>query len=376
MISRALLATSLLTGLLLGAIASADEASVTVTWDLAGAPRTTSGQVVLEDSQGGMLLLERSGELRTIPASQLKSRAPAAADASGPFDAEELGAALRREFGGRFDVIRTKHYVVCTDSGKRFAEWTGKLFERLFDGFHAAWKDTGLELREPVFPMPVLIFAKEQDYRDYAQRDVGPIAVDLGYYSSLTNRVALRDLTPAKAGERSGDLSGLVDAANVSTIVHEAAHQIAFNTGFHVRLADNPMWLTEGLAMYFESPDLRNNSGWKTTGQVNRARLQRYRDYSRNRRQPGSLKSLLVGNEQFTRAETAADAYAEAWLLTHYLIRQRRDDYVAYVRRLQAKTPLDIGTAESRLSEFCEVFGDDIGRLERELSAYAGRLPR
>ncbi len=371
---RALIAIFLSAGLLVGTLASAAEEAVSVTWEVTGTPRTATGLVVLEDSQGGILLLERTGEFRTIPASQLKSRT--SADEFHPASADELSESLRREFGDRFTVVRTKHYVLCTDAGARFGEWTGKLFERLFEGFQTAWKGSGLELREPTFPMPVLIFSREQDYRDYAKRDVGSIAVDLGYYSSQTNRIALRDLTPAKGREKSGDLSGLVDAANVSTIVHEAAHQIAFNTGFHVRLADNPMWLTEGLAMYFESPDLKNATGWKTTGQVNRARLLRYRDYSRNRRRPGSLETLLAGNERFSQAETAADAYAEAWLLTHYLIRQRRDDYVAYVRALQAKTPLDIGTAGSRLAAFREVFGDDIGRLEKELSAYAGRLPR
>jgi hypothetical protein len=373
-LSRVFIATSLLAGLLFGTFAAADEAAVTVTWEAAGASRTAIGHVLLEDSQGGILLLERTGELRTIPATQLKSRAAAAE--FRPFDADELSESLRREFGDRFSIIRTKHYVICTDAGARFGEWTGKLFERLFDGFQTAWKDSGLELREPLFPMPVLIFAREQDYRDYAQRDIGPIAVDLGYYSSQTNRIALRDLTPAKDREKPGDLSGLVDAANVTTIVHEATHQIAFNTGFHVRLADNPMWLTEGLAMYFESPDLKNASGWKTTGQINRGRLQQYRDYSRNRRQPGSIETLVTGNERLSRPETAADAYAESWLLTHFLIRQRREQYVSYIQKLQTKGPLDFGTPESRLAEFREAFGDDLGRLEKQFSSYAARMPR
>jgi len=37
----------------------------------------------------------------------------------------------------------------------------------------------------------------------------------------------------------------------VSTIVHEATHQIAFNCGLHTRLSDCPVWFSEGIAMYF-----------------------------------------------------------------------------------------------------------------------------
>jgi len=340
-----------------------------------GAERTMFGEAVLEDPQGGVLLLDRGGRYWSVPGTQARKR-QAAGEPFRALTAEALSGELRQEFGAGFTVIETPHYVICTDAGSRFGEWTGKLFERLFTGFYAAWKDQGIELAEPAFPLPVVIFANDQAYRDYARGDVGAIPVDLGYYSSLTNRIALRDLTPASAKGKRGadDLSALVNAANVTTIVHEAAHQIAFNSGFHVRLADNPMWLTEGLAMYFESPDLKNATGWKTTGQINRARLQQFRDYSRNRRKPGSLETLLSGNERFSQA--AADAYAEAWLLTHFLIRQHREEYAAYVRALQKQTPLDIGPPAKRLAAFQAAFGDDLGRLEKAFLGYASRLPR
>lgn len=352
---------------------------ITLTWEaMAGEPeRTVLGEAVLSDQQGGVLLLDRGGRYWSVPGSQVRKR-EAAAETFQPLKAKELSAELQREFGDKFAVIETPHYVICTDAGERFGTWTGKLFERLLTGFYAAWKDEGLELTEPAFPLPVVIFAEEAAYREYARRDVGAIAVDLGYYSSQTNRIALRDLTPPGAkGKRGGeDLSTLVNAANVTTIVHEAAHQIAFNSGFHVRLADNPMWLTEGLAMYFESPDLKNAAGWKTTGQINRARLQQFRDYSRNRRKAGSLETLLADNARFTKADTAGDAYAEAWLLTHFLIRQHGDEYAAYIRSLQTQTPLDIGPPEKRLAAFRAAFGDDLGRLEKAFLGYAARLPR
>ena len=39
----------------------------------------------------------------------------------------------------------------------------------------------------------------------------------------------------------------------VATVVHEATHQMAFNCGLHTRYADIPVWVSEGIAMYFET---------------------------------------------------------------------------------------------------------------------------
>ena len=60
------------------------------------------------------------------------------------------------------------------------------------------------------------------------------------------------------------DSSGAFLPGVTVTVIHEATHQIAFNCGLHTRYADNPLWLTEGMALYFETPDLRSRSGWRT----------------------------------------------------------------------------------------------------------------
>jgi hypothetical protein len=348
---------------------------VTVRSETAGVPATVSGAVILEDPQGGVLLLDRGGRYWSLPAEQIREKT-AAGEAFGPLTGEKLGEELRRELGSSFEVVRTEHYVLCTDAGRKFAEWTGRLLERLYVGFEEEWTKAGVELVEAPFPLPVLLFAREADYREYARRDVGSVPVDMGYYSSLTNRVALRDLTPASNRNPDSDLSKIVSPANVTTLVHEATHQLAFNRGLHVRLADNPMWLTEGVAMYFESPDLRNSAGWKTTGNVNRTRIQRFRDYARNRRQPDSLETLVRSNGRFAKPDTAADAYAEGWLLVHFLRHKHPEEYVAFLKTLAAKRPLDIGTDEDRLAAFRAAFGEDLSKLDKELQAYASRLAR
>ena len=72
-------------------------------------------------------------------------------------------------------------------------------------------------------------------------------------------------------------------AKTVATIVHEATHQIAFICGLHRRYADIPLWVSEGVAVYFETPDLGSSKGWSTIGAVNRARLLTFRAYSQRR---------------------------------------------------------------------------------------------
>src|SRR5213076_2929676 len=99
-------------------------------------------------------------------------------------------------------------------------------------------------------------------------------------YSIQSNRIVLYDLTagpdsrPAKTLD---DITRKIGQSpfNVATVVHEATHQIAFNSGLHTRQADNPLWLTEGMAMYFETPDLSSKSGWKTVGVLNDLRLRK-----------------------------------------------------------------------------------------------------
>ncbi len=144
--------------------------------------------MVLEDPQGECCS-STGGRYWSLPADQIREKT-AASEMFSPLAGETLGEELRRELGSSFEIVRTEHYVLCTDARRKFAEWTGRLLERLYVGFDEEWTKAGLELAEPSFPLPVILFAREADYREYARRDVGPVPVDTGYYSSLTNRVA------------------------------------------------------------------------------------------------------------------------------------------------------------------------------------------
>ncbi|MCA9026408.1 MAG: DUF1570 domain-containing protein [Planctomycetaceae bacterium] len=159
----------------------------------------------------------------------------------------------------------------------------------------------------------------------------------------------------------------------VSTIAHEATHQIAFNSGMHTRYADNPIWLTEGMAMFFELPDLHSRSGWRTMGRVNPSRMLRFRDSLTTERMLDSLSSLTADDARFQNPENIEAAYAEAWLFTHFLIHSHRREYMAYLRICSEHTPLNWKTREERLREFEEAFGHSPMNFESQLRQYAAK---
>lgn len=344
-----------------------------------GPEQIVLGRVLVEAQDGGLLVIGRDGKLWTVDVEQFAGRR-ATDDAFSPLPPDQLGKQLREELGFGFEVTSTKHYVVCSNAGKTYSTWCASLFERLFSAFQNYWKQRGLTLREPEFPLIAIVFSNEREFAAFAQRDAGPDAVSSkGYFSIATNRMVIYDLVVNARGSAAMSAAEFqqrltTQAFNIATVVHEATHQIAFNSGMHTRYADNPLWLAEGMAMFFETPDLSSKSGWKTVGTVNDLRLRQFRDYAAKRRPADSLTTLLQSDARFTDANTAADAYAEAWALNYFLIKTRSADYVRYLERLAAKPRLTWDTPEKRLAEFEESFNVKLGELEVEWLKYLKRM--
>jgi len=159
----------------------------------------------------------------------------------------------------------------------------------------------------------------------------------------------------------------------VATIIHEATHQIAFNSGLHARYADISLWVSEGLAVFFETPDLRSSQGWRNIGGVQLSRLAQFRQYRKDRPED-SLRTLLADDGRFRQTSTALDAYAEAWALHHFLITTRLKDYVRYQQQLSARPLLIYDTPEERLAAFRQAFGEDLAALDAEFLRYVSGL--
>ena len=349
-----------------------------------GRVQQVEGRVLVRAQDGGLLLEARSGRLWTITPEQLKDETETD-QAFAPLKPEELAAVLKQEIAeagipSDIAVHETEHYVICSAAGPAYAQWCGTLLERLYKAFHTFWKGRDFELTEPQFPLPVVIAADQKQFAALARYDRTPASANgQGYYLITANRITLYDLTSAPDRRPAANVAEVARRArqvpaSVATVIHEATHQIAFNTGMHTRYADNPVWLTEGIAMYFETPDLKSSRGWRTIGRVNPARLRMYRDFATKRRQIDSLITLLGSNERFGNAETAGDAYAEAWALTCFLMRSRGRHLTGYLKAISQKPPLRFESAADRMKEFQAGFGDDLHALDRQLQSFVRRL--
>ena len=231
--------------------------------------------------------------------------------------------------------------------------------------------------RRTARPLPVLIFGDEASYAAYARRDLGgPPGSIIGYYSIASNRVMMYDLTGMQALRSEADQRGSrhditallsLPAAEplLATIVHEATHQISFNCGLQTRFVDNPLWLSEGMAVYFETPDLSSSRGWRGIGNVNYARWDRFRENeARGRNAP--LARLIADDQLLRDPETAVDGYAQAWAWNYFLIRWRPDQYAAYLQDIAARPVLTAASPAERLAQFREHFGDDLDALQAD----------
>ena len=139
-----------------------------------------------------------------------------------------------------------------------------------------------------------------------------------------------------------------------------------------VRFADTPLWLNEGLAMYFETPDLKQAAGWKGIGKLNPLRYRRFIS-SIAGRGSNALADLVSSSERFQSADTLLDAYAESWALNYFLINEHPEQYVAYMKHLSQKEALIEDTPEKRLSEFKKFFGEELDLLDREFVHFMRR---
>jgi len=306
-----------------------------------------------------MLLLGRDGQLREFDPRDAKDGAKTADHFAG-YTAEEMRAALTGEFGKRFEVTTTPHYVVVHPQGER-DQWAGR-FEELYNRFGHYFRVRGFELEDPPYPLVAVVFRDRGEYMQYAAASGTPMHPNtLGHYDPATNRVYLYDVTTT---DRGADWS-----ENADTIIHEATHQTAYNTGVHRRFAAAPRWLVEGLATMFEAPGVWSARYDHTqSDRVNRGRLADYQEYVAKRRQPGSLAAMLTSDDSFRTDPEGM--YAEAWALSFYLSETQPRLYAEYLQRTADRPLFSDYPASERLSDFQAVFGSDLKMFEAKFLRY------
>jgi hypothetical protein len=236
-----------------------------------------------------------------------------------------------------------------------------------------------MKLDEPETPLVAIVFDSQENFARHAEAGGIAVGAMIGYYNMETNRVNMYDLTGVESGasdRRLGSaarinqiLSQPAAEPNVATIVHEATHQLAYNSGLQERYADNPFWVSEGLAVYFETPDLKSSKGWRGIGAINQRQMAQFQKYL-ERRPDDSLIALLTDDTLFRDRGQRYDKYAEAWALNYYLLRTQKRQYVEYLQKLSQKSPLIEDGAEARMTEFKAVFGSNLRQFDEDFVKY------
>jgi hypothetical protein len=287
---------------------------------------------------------------------------------------------------------RTRHFLAIANAEEGFVRSQLEQCELMHDQFLAHFRGKGFKLKTPPSRLMVAVFETPEGLEAYMG---GPLPVQVtGVYHPASNRLVMYDfgrnrgLEARKGMDREmalraqsdlerqwilgqmNRLSGELRAdANLSTVMHETAHLMAFNTGLLDREGDLSLWLVEGMATYCESTD---RGYWKGIGEPNPERLAGLRAA-----RDGKLKLLplrsLVENDQWLRGpdgyKNAAVGYAQSWALFRMLMEEEPRSLRRYCELIHGRR-----TPEHRLADFGQAFGSDLAKLDKRHRDYIARL--
>jgi hypothetical protein len=306
-----------------------------------------------------VLLLGEDGQIRLLTVEGITEEEPLHRPFR-PLTATQLLLGLREELGSGMAWLRTSHQLVGSSGEPEVVRSLAELLSRHYLYYRDFMSRRGLPYVEPRFPLVVVILDDREEFASYARREGKEKASEdfMGYYSLETNRVVVL-LSKAR---------GRGEWTNVTTLLHEATHQLCYNTGLFQRYAHLPKWLVEGLAMYFEAPEVSEGQEltWERAGAPNAVRWERFQRF-RQRRSVDSIRELVLSDDRFRSPTEMLDAYAESWALTHFLAQKRPVQFQRYLQILSRRQPLQEYRPLERLEDFRRAFGDDFALLDRQL---------
>jgi hypothetical protein len=321
---------------------------------------TLEGTPLSWDSQK-IFFLARDGQLVEFPHAQAKDYGVAGSFKS--ISQAEIRGQLLAEYGQGYEVSGVGHYLVVHPTGQK-DQWAPR-FEALYRSFVQYFAARGWQLTEPKFPLVAVVYPRQVDFqRQAAKEGVPPNSGFLGYYSPTTNRILLYDVTAGR--------SGYDWTVNAETIIHEAAHQMAFNTGVHSRFAGTPRWVVEGLGTMFEARGVWQSGTFQTQpDRINRGMLNAYRKHLA--RNPGRPSSFLFPSDQAYQVVPQV-AYPEGWAWSFFLCETEPKKYFTYVAKTAARPPFSRYRSQERMKDFTDVFGTDLKMLDARMQRFIAGL--
>jgi hypothetical protein len=275
------------------------------------------------------------------------------------YSSSEMKSQLQREFGKQFDVSATRHYLVVHPKGER-DQWANR-FEELYKRFEHYFRVRGFKLEEPRYPLVAVVFHNKAEYLQHAEASGTPVRPDwLGHFAHQSNRIFLYDSVDSDSGDWS---------RNADTIIHEATHQTAYNTGIHVRYSGTPKWVAEGLATMFEARGVWNaRYDSDKADRINRGRLDDFKNYLLPKWQAGTVMNIVSSDRMFDTDQSGA--YALAWALSYYLSETRPRLYAEYLAKTAERQMLSDYSAAERVADFQDVFGKEPKMFETKFLRY------
>ncbi|MEZ6089525.1 MAG: hypothetical protein R3C05_16150 [Pirellulaceae bacterium] len=110
-----------------------------------------SGKPLVEAQDGGLLLKANDGQIWTIQPDEIHDRKQDDAPVQ-VLSPQEAVADLVERLGADFKVHQTAHYIVVSNADDAFVEYCSSLFEKLYKGFYAFWKNNRWDLPQPEYP--------------------------------------------------------------------------------------------------------------------------------------------------------------------------------------------------------------------------------
>ena len=218
---------------------------------------------------------------------------------------DEFVRKLLDEFGPDARFGMTPRFVVIYDTTDAYALWCATLMENVASTYEAFVSRVRLVEDGLSDPMVVFIFAEKEKYEEFLKKTAGSeFANDaqfpVGFYEHASNRCVFFDLTGEEQNRADKEEKRTLEQVasdvlkqpngdqNLSTIIHEGTHLVAFNYGLFSRQGENPSWAVEGLSMLFEAPSGEpKDGGWKVVDEkakkivfpINKRRLMEFQQY-------------------------------------------------------------------------------------------------
>jgi hypothetical protein len=318
----------------------------------------------LTNTASGVELLGRDGRLWSIAPSEARSLKQTGSSFQS-YPVSVLKGRLQAELGKGFRVVATSHYLVAFPTGVR-ANWAER-FEDLYRSFALYFSVRGFHLEAPEFPLIAIVWPDQQSFARACAADRGGVPAGLlGYYSPISNRIMLYDTGGGRGSAEDWQQTS-------ATIIHEATHQTAFNTGIHRRFADTPRWLVEGLGMMFEAPGVSNSRAYtRREDRINHDRFDYFRSRIAPKHKPDLLEALVNSDRLFSL--DASIAYAEAWALSFYLVETQPRKYSQYLTLTAQRQPGQAYPPARRLADFTSIFGSNFRMLDAQFLRFMAEL--